>query len=676
MIIDELKRKKDDAVNLKKVYHNRMLEDMRAYKGYAAKDNTDEVSFPTTNPTKARVNTIGARLGMVFKDNEENFSIEPTPVTDGDPEQMAAAAVLMTKKIKDCLVESKFSSEARMAIRNNLVALGTMVVKAPVLRSCSKRTYAQVPDPMGGVAYQFQIEKKVKPLVEFIDPFHWFPEAVAKVDDLEYCLEIHMFNKRQMHALKEQPGMDAEVIDEIISEDPVRENVHDMMEEKLSVDLENSKSIIDKYAVWEYHGILSPEDYEYAAEEYGFPAGSCGMVEAWFCDDKVIKIIASPFDSEYRVPYLSTSYEDESGTLFGLGVARLYAETQKSVNKGWKAYQHNNAVSAGPQIVVDSTIVEPSDGKWRIGGPKVWKKIDPVKNVNDAFISININNNSKQHLELIDMAIRMGDDEISYPLLLKGEEGNATNAIIATNANNIITFEKGMKIDAQIINPMIHRLYWYFMEFDDDMEAKGDYDIKAKGADNLLIKDLEMQKMMGIVGLVGNPLFSGYADNYELFKSILSLADTNTDKIIKPKEQVEQEQSDPRQEAMAKELEIKQGKLDAQIKQIDMQGQNFAASHQLERERLAAEVEMNHVDAQAKVLAINTAQDTEQMKIAADVGAEREKFAAAQITKVTDQRTADFFKQQELNIKAEHVNTAREEMRLKLNPANKSRTGI
>lgn len=677
MIIDELKRKRDEAVTSKKIHHDRMIDDIRAFKGRAKTVATD-VRFPGTNPTKARVNTIGARLGMIFKDNEEAFGLEPTPVTDGDPAQVAASCELMSKKIKDCLVESKFSSNARLAIRNHLTALGTMIVKVPVLRNCQKRKYAQIEGPMG-VEYQMQIENTIKPLVEFVDPFNWFPEDVSKVDDLEYCYEIHMFGKRQMMALKGQ-GMDAEAIDEIISLDPIREQVHEYLEDRLAVDLNRATASINKYPVWEYHGILDPEAYEYAAEEYGFPEGSVGMVEAWFCGDKILKLIAAPFDSEYRVPYLATSYEDEEGTLFGLGVAQLFSETQKAITRGWNAYQHNNSVSAGPQIIVDSTIVEPADGKWNIGAPKTWKKIDPLKDVGDAFNVINISNNSEQHLELIDMATRMGDDEISYPLMLRGEEGNqnnATAAIIATNANNIITFDKGMKIDSQIINPMIHRLYWYFMEFDDDMEAKGDYEIKAKGADNILIKDLEQQKMMAIVGLSGNPLFAPYLNNYELLKTMLTLMDSDTDKLLRPKEEVDQEQQvDPRQEAMAQELAIKQGKLDAQLKQIEMQGQNFAANQELERERLAAEIQINDIEAQAKVLAINVTQDTEQMKIAAQVGLEREKFAAQQITKGTEDRQKAFFDQQGLNIKAEQENTKREEMKLKLNPANKTREGI
>lgn len=679
MIIDELKRKRDEVVNSKKIHHDRMIDNIRAFKGCPKIAVPTDNRFPGTNPTKARVNTIGARLGMIFKDNEESFGLEPTPVTDGDPQQMALAAEKMAKKIRDCLVESKFSSAARMAIRNNLVALGTMIVKAPVLRACQKRGYVQIETPMG-TEYKVQVESTIKPLVEFVDPFFWFPEDVGKNDDLEYCYEIHMFNKRQMMALKEQTGMDAEAIDEIISLDPEREEVHELLEDRLAVDLNRSSAIINKYAVWEYHGILDPEAYEYAAEEYGFPEGSCGMVEAWFCGDHILKLIAAPFDSEYRVPYLSTSYEDEEGTLFGLGVAQLFSETQKAITRGWNAYQHNNSVSAGPQIIVDSTLVEPADGKWNIGAPKTWKKVDPLKDVDEAFNVVNISNNSAQHLELIEMATRMGDDEISYPLMLRGEEGNqnnATAAIIATNANNIITFDKGMKIDAQIINPMIHRLYWYFMEFDDDMEAKGDYDIKAKGADNILIKDLEQQKMMQIVGLSGNPLFAPYLNNYEVLKAILNLMDSDTDKLLKPQEEVDNaQQVDPRQEAMAKELEIKQGKLDAQNRQIDMQGKNYASNAQLERERIAAEVEMNRVEAEAKVLAINVSQDTEQMKLSAKVGVEQAKLSEAQLASTTDKRTEAFFRQQELNIKAENVNTAREEMKLKLNPANKTRTGI
>lgn len=678
MIIDELKRKRDNAVTSKKIHHDRMLDNVRAFKGVQTVENSSAPKFMKTNPTKARVNTIGARLGMIFKDNEEAFGLEPTPVTDGDPAQVAAAAEKMSKKIRDCLVESKFSSEARMAIRNHLVALGSMIVKVPVLRKCRKRRYARTDTPDGPV-YQMQVEETIKPLVEFIDPFNWFPEDVSKVDDLEYCLEVHMFNKRQMLALKDQ-GLNPEAIDEIVKLDPVREEVHSFLEEKLAVDLNKSTATIDKYAVWEYHGILDPEDYEYAAKEYDFPPGSCGMVEAWFCGDEVLKVISAPFDAEYRVPYLATSYEDECGTLFGLGVAQLFSESHKVISKGWNAYQHNNSLSAGPQVIVDVTMVEPADGKWIISGPKIWKKTDPLKDVADAFQVINIENNSQQHLEMIDTAIRMGDDEISYPLMLRGEENNpnnATAAIIATNANNIITFDKGMKIDAQIINPMIHRLYWYFMEFDEDMEAKGDYTIKAKGADNILIKDLEQQKMMSVVGLSGNPLFAPYLNNYEVLKAILNLMDSDTDKLLKPQEEVDNaQQVDPRQVMMEKEVEIKQGKLDAQNRQIDMQAQNFAANEQLERERIAAEVEMNRVEAEAKVLAINVSQDTEQMKIAAKTGIEQAKLSEAQLAATTNKRTDAFFKQQELNIKAEGVNAAREEMKLKLNAKNKSGTGI
>ena len=678
MIIDELIRKKREAVDLKQSAHNRMIENVRAFKGHLKTVDDNQKRFAATNPTKARVNTIGARLGMMFKDNEDPFGVEPTPETDGDPEQVRISCEKMTKKIRDCLIESRFSSEARLSIRNHLVALGSMIVKAPVLRSCQKRKYVKIPSPIGE-SYQVQIEKTIKPLVEFVDPFNWFPESVSKTDDLEYCFEVHLFNKRQMMALKDQPGMNAEAIDEIILLKPEREEVHSMLEDKLAADINKDSCTIDKYAVWEYHGILDPEDYEYACEEYKFPEGSCGIVEAWFCGDKLLKVIAAPFDKEWRVPYFATSYEDEAGTLFGLGVAQLFSESQKAITKAWNAYQHNGFVSAGPQISVDVTMVEPSDGIWAINGPKVWKQVVPG-DVGKAFSVFNVPNNSDKHLQLIDMATKMGDDEISYPLMLRGEEGNqnnATAAIISTNANNIITFEKGMKIDAQIINPMIQRLYMYFMDFDDDMEAKGDYAIKAKGADNILIKDLEQQKMMGIVGLAGNPLFAPYLNNFEILKCILNLMDSDTDKLLKPQEEVDQaQQADPRQEMMQAEVQIKQGKLDSQNRALDIQAQNNQDKMKLEVERLQSEKEINRVEAEAKVIAANVNQDTKQMEIAAKVGIEKAKFSEQQLAKTTDARTAAFFQQQELNIKAENVNTKREEMRLKLSPDNKSGTGI
>ncbi|OXE35718.1 MAG: hypothetical protein CGW95_12250 [Phenylobacterium zucineum] len=325
-------------VALRQMTEERWYKDVRQFNGQydpgtfvEADQYGSRVFVPLT---RRLVNLCEARLfDMLFPSDQRFYIIEPTPVPDLDtadrladqlpadhpiqlpdgPELQAGgiqAAIkqvieeaqqrndAMQREIDDQLAECNYASVARDAI-HDAVLLGTGVLKGPSPLIKTSKRWSRGQDG----SHILMMERKPQPVTVRVDLWNFFPDmASTTMGDCERVWERHFLTKRQMAALKDMPGVDADALREILDGEPTAPTNN--YRERLRA-INGANGAPDKrYEVWEYHGPVDKQDLIDCGvedvEDDDNLVQYTGIV--WFCGGTVFKAALNPMDSG-ELPY-------------------------------------------------------------------------------------------------------------------------------------------------------------------------------------------------------------------------------------------------------------------------------------------------------------------------------------------------------------------------------------
>jgi hypothetical protein len=320
----------------------------------------------------------------------------------------------------------------------------------------------------------------------------------------------------------------------------------------------------NRYSVWKYTGSLNREDMENLGVDVDDELDIVDpIIEAWFCNTRLLKIKRHALEGAYRLPYYVWNYEESETTVFGYGVPYFMRDSDRVIQSTWHMILHNAALSAGPMLVRDKGAVEPADGSEEIaGGMKQWYLTDPEKKVNDAFQMFQIDTRIDALTAVHERARQNADEELSWTQLAQGAPTEAETKMalksvaMLINTQNVIQRRIAQSYDDEIIEPSISALYDYNMIYLDDDEAKGDMTIKPMGATKLVVKDMQTQNLIMIADMTTNDRFAPYMKDDKLLKSILKAAEVDADDLMKSEEEMKDAQK-PSEKEMAELNKLK-----------------------------------------------------------------------------------------------------------------------
>jgi hypothetical protein len=210
--------------------------------------------------------------------------------------------------------------------------------------------------------------------------------------------------------------------------------------------------------------------------------------------------------------------------------------------------------------------------------------------------------------------MQFADMEASMPQILGGNQGSAPETVggmvmLYNNANAVLRQRVKLYDDA-ITRPHISRYYDWKMANDPDPDIKGDYEIDARGSTALIERDIQNQALLNLANITNNPRYIPHLREREELKAILKAFKVNPEELLKPEDQVAQEQQaqaeqgqpeDPRiavaqMNLQGKQMDIEarreQLQLEVQLQQADMQTKQQNTAYQIERERAESEQAM------------------------------------------------------------------------------------
>ena len=622
-------------VGLKEEIEQRWLDDLRHYNGVYDKDTLAKLddnkkgSRIFVNLTRAKCNTAESKWSdLVLPTDDRNWGIKPTPVpslvealtsdtvlqlvdgtTPTDPDsgepykekdlaeetmkEANKAAELMEEEINDQLTEASFNAVCRDVI-HNAVVMGTGIIKGPMVEHRAKKAWVQ--DETTG-DWGLSTKEEYKPTASEVDPWNFFPDmAATRWEDCEFTFERHMMIKKDLIKLARQPGfMTAQVAKVLQNEPNARAADISYLNELREINGITQIQHDNRYEVLEYHGPIKKEDLiacgckgvnmEDTLEEYE------GLI--WFCNGIVMKVGLNHMDTN-ELPYNVLNWEKDDTHVFGFGVPYRMRSPQKVMNASWRMVLDNAALSTGPQILINKSLVEPADGVWELSPRKIWwmTSKDPKFRADYAMQTFNIDSRQAELTAIFEMAHRLADEETSVPQMQMGNQpGDQTQpAMLKTlggtalwmSANNIMMRRAVKNFDDDITVPFLTRFYDWNMQFNQKSEIKGDDTIDARGTSVLLVREMQARNIMDFINaamampdgpqeLVTRGVLKNMAKGMQV--SVDDVMRTDAESELAIEEAKQNPPMDPIvQEIMAKK-ELKQMEIDSNMQRFQMEAQ-------------------------------------------------------------------------------------------------------
>lgn len=753
-VIASLESSRDAIVKDRAEIEQRWIDDINQYEGestlpvskeYSTEgSNRERDTQPKVNLTRARTNMAAARIAdMLFPANDRNWDIQPLSeriraaladragqaanapaqapdVAQAQPDQASPQGVppagaipapgqqapaapeepsdkdkcdAMRETIQNQLDDSLYSEHGRRMIEDGC-KIGTGVMKGPFTRLIQRKRFSFKRDTTGKMVAMLDVIENRVPQCTRVDPRFFYPESVTDMEQCERAFELHLMSRSEIKELAAQDGIDAGAAELLLTQEPQLGQIGKNLEQW------NKRCVLKdayqgKYAVWEMHGILTRDELEALGMGDLDNFETIPVAEVWFCQGEVLRVSLSVLEADRRPPYWIWNYERADDTPYGYGIPWLYRNPQRCIDSIWLMLMHNLSVSSGPQVVFRDGIVKPVDGKYTIRGPKLWRVTDDdVEDVTKAFASVTLDNNAPQLMDVLKLAMELGDEEISLPSIAQGNPNEAvptaSGLIQLLNASNIVQRRCAKSMDDDVISPMAERFYVWNMLHGKDDAIKGDFAVSARGTSVLLHKDIKAQHLQIIAQITADPRFAVYLKEGDFLRELFESADVSSTLLLRTDQEADamrQQMAQAQQQgagaadqakaqALMADVKLKQEKLQFDQKKFVAEQQAVVQDRELLHQERMADLQDKSEERRARLML----KQMELQIMAAKLATDRD-ISLAQIEKdlqisQTTTNLQQFLGTMNARLKAAGVAKDQQEMALKLDPANRTGTGI
>lgn len=427
--------------------------------------------------------------------------------TDKTEEDMAAEKA--TKIITDWLIECQWHAEVRRVIEDAAM-FGTGVLKGPFPMERTGRKYKK--DAFGR-SYIDKF-KEIAPYSKRIHPRNFWvdPACGGDVQAGSYTFEMDKIGSRLLRKFKDDPTYIEAMLDRVLEEGP------DKINSNTSAD--SAERLVDvgaTFTIWYFYGDLdketllaagvAPEDFEEGVD-IAIPA----MVV--MVNDTVIKACLSPIE-DGGFPYDVMPWQRRSGMVWGKGIARQIRTAQRMLNGAVRAMMDNAGLTSGPLYAIRDKWIKALDGGPLALTPRKGFKLTndapPDAKIQDCISFTNVQSNVTEMDMIIMKALKFAEDATGLPMLLQGQQGSAPDTVggmtILNNNGSTVLRRIARLFDDCITERHIRRYYYWLLMSEGNDDAKGDFQIDARGSTALVERDIQNQALNNLA-----PLFMQHPD--------------------------------------------------------------------------------------------------------------------------------------------------------------------
>jgi hypothetical protein len=493
----------------------------------------DPYGFPGDNK-EIPPGTTATELMRDLAQEYQNLGFEEGPSYTGTPEiepaQLAADA--MQKLIHDQLEESKAITVLRHVFFE-MALLGTGILKGPFTDAKTYNSYDTSEDEEGNMA-KVQISKtKSVPSIEAVSCWDFYPDPNAtNIQDCDYVIQRHSFNKQQLQDLTEKPMFNKQAIEECLEMGP---NYQTRGFESSLYDRENVTSIYkNRYEVLEYWGTIDRQTADECGVYYSTDSEVI-HVNVWICGGKVLRMVENPFTPK-RIPYLVCPYELNPYQFFGVGIPENMEDSQMVMNGHARMAIDNLALAGNLVFDVDETMLVPGQDMKVFPG-KIFRR--QSGQTGQAVHGVKFPNTAQENLQMFDKFRQLADESTGIPSYSHGTTGvqsttrtaSGMSMLMGAAALSIKTVIKN--IDDYLLKPLGESLYHWNMQFNEEApNIKGDLEVKAQGTSSLMQKEVRSQRLITFMQTASNPALAPFVKWHTCLKEIAKSLDIDPDQLI------------------------------------------------------------------------------------------------------------------------------------------------
>ena len=460
----------------------------------------------------------------------------------------------MEKKMEDQLIEGGFI-KALFEFTNDIATYPFAALKGPV--------------PHKRKVLEWSVEglvpaETVRDEWERIDPykFYWAPWG----DDIQNMpvIEIHHLTREDVEAMIGVEGYDEDAVRSLLSDFGISglewlDRDDSELEDLEGKDFDDATSdLVAAIQLWDsIPGHLLIEwglkDKEIEDPQKSYPC------EVWMVDNVVIKAVLN-YDPLGRKPYYVTSFEKVPGRIDGNGVADLCMDAQSMCNAAARSLSNNMGISSGPQVGVNVSRLPAGEDITQMYPWKIWQfQQSEYGDVSQPINFFQPNSNAQALMAVFDRFMDIADEITGIPKYMTGQHvpgaGRTSSGLsmLISNAGKSIK-QVIANIDHDVLTPMLERQYQRNLRYSNDPDLIGDVQIIAKGAMALVVKEAESVRKTEFLRLVlESPVAQqivGLPGTAELMRDLAGNLNTNIDRLVPSREEVEKQQQIQQQQMM------------------------------------------------------------------------------------------------------------------------------
>lgn len=511
------------------------LRNLRQVKGMYDPEIADRIpadqssAYPKVTRTKV-IGTVARLMEMLFPQTEKNWAIAPSPLptlSEGDlqvvldgltatGEDGTAPAAPTTEQIEKAIFDFAKKKSERMdkEIDDQLQELDVItlarrivfsaaqysmgVLKGPMAKSYESRTWAK--NPLSG-RLEAKTTTKLKPVYEVCPVWDYYPDMSAKeFEQMDGSYQRHVMSRNQVAELAKRVDFNGDVIKKWLRDNP-NGNYKELdweVELRTKADRKNLTDLAGrKYELWEWWGFVSGHDLKACGANV--PDDKLDMeLEAnlWGIGGTLIKHKLNPYNAKIR-PYHHFVYEEDDINLTGNGLPQVVRDSQLAIAEASRMLLDNASVVCGDMVEINVDLLMPGQ-TLDIYARKAWLREGIGQEAAiPAVRPLPLNSHINELTGVINLFMQFADTETALPPPALGDPSKGgSEALRTTGGMSMLMGAAALPIRDTVRNydkfttSFIGSLYHWNMEFSDNDDIKGDYQVIARGSTSLVAKEV------------------------------------------------------------------------------------------------------------------------------------------------------------------------------------------
>ena len=462
------------------------------------------------------------------------------PAPDGEGFIQVNPAAIAAKKLQKIIHDQLDASSAANVLRHacfEMSLLGTGVIKGPFNEHKTINNWVKSEE---GEGRTYKPYTKVVPKISSVSLFDFYPDPQATlIDDAEWVIERHKMSRSQLRGLKRRPYFRTSAITSCLEhgENYIKQSFEDQLRENTN----NPES--SRFEVLEYWGMMDKDLAHQAGLDMQDDMEEMDEIQinVWVCGNEILRLVLNPFTPDV-IPYQVCPYEINPYSMFGIGVSENMEDSQMIMNGHARMAIDNLALAGNLVFDVDETALVAGQD-YNIYPGKVFRRQGGMPG--QAIYALKFPSTANENLQMFDRFRQFADEETGIPSFshgLTGVQGTGRTAsgismLMGAAALSIKTVVKNL--DHFMLRPIGERFFNWNMQFndDDELEFRGDLEIRARGTAALMQKEVRSQRLMMFLQLAASPVFAPLVRWSTALEDLADSLDLDPEKILNSPEE-------------------------------------------------------------------------------------------------------------------------------------------